>query len=73
MTVMGSSLFNNMDEAIAKFIETSNEITEDTSTIMYYQSHRGRNRGRGSYRGCIFRLILRLIYFFDSVFTYLTI
>ncbi|XP_060665628.1 uncharacterized protein LOC132797895 [Drosophila nasuta] len=51
--VLRAHTFDNMDDAISAFIETSNEISEEKHYIMYYQNYaqRGRNRGRGNFRG----------------------
>lgn len=53
-TVMRSRVFNDIDEAITAYIETSNDVAEESNTIMFYQNHsqRGRILGRrGRYNG----------------------
>ncbi|XP_062141912.1 N66 matrix protein-like [Drosophila sulfurigaster albostrigata] len=51
--VLRAHTFDNMDDAISAFIETSNEISEEKHSIMYYQNYaqRGGNRGGGNFRG----------------------
>jgi len=50
--IMQAGIFNTMNDAISKFVNSCTEAIGQPNTVPYYKNYpqRGGNRGRGNYR-----------------------